>query len=62
MSKVKKEEIAKIEVSKLNAVLEYLGKRPYIEVANLIQAVQSAQIIQPEVEDEEGPKGKPSDS
>ena len=51
-------QFAKVEVEVLNAVLEYLSNRPYKEAAGLISAVQTAEIIEPEIEMKERVKQK----
>jgi hypothetical protein len=43
-------QFAKVEVDVLNAVLKYMADKPYTEVAKLIPAIQTAEIIKPEVE------------
>lgn len=35
-------ETINVPVSLINAILQYLGSRPYVEVANLIAGVQQA--------------------
>lgn len=39
-------QFAKVDVDVLNATLKYLAGKPYTEVAKLIPAIQSAEIIQ----------------
>lgn len=39
---------AEIEIEKLNKVLDYLVKKPFIEVHELVKLIQSAKPIQEE--------------
>lgn len=42
---------ANLSVNLLNAILQYLGQRPYVEVMNLITAIQKETQEQVEQED-----------
>jgi hypothetical protein len=44
-------ETINVPVSLINAILQYLGSRPYVEVANLIAGVQQA--AAPQAKEEE---------
>ena len=44
-------ETINVPVSLINAILQYLGSRPYVEVANLISGVQQA--AAPQAKEEE---------
>jgi hypothetical protein len=51
----------KLTTKLVNSILQYLGTRPFVEVANLITAVQqeaAAQGAQPVADAEEAPKAE----
>lgn len=41
---------AQVSINLLNAILQYLGQRPYVEVVNLIKAIEKEASEQPEPE------------
>ena len=43
----------KISTELLNAILQYLGNRPYVEVVNIITAIQQEAAKSPDVEPQE---------
>jgi len=45
---------ASLSINLLNAILQYLGQRPYVEVAGLIKALEQEATEQPKQEPENG--------
>jgi len=41
-----------LSINLLNAILEYFGKRPYVEVVGLIKAIEQEAQAQPEPEND----------
>jgi hypothetical protein len=42
---------ANLSINLLNAILQYLGQRPYVEVVGLIKAIEKEATEQPEPQD-----------
>jgi len=45
---------ASLSINLLNAILQYLGQRPYVEVVGLIKAMEQEATEQPKQEPENG--------